>query len=158
MEKHNKGIKPEVLEMSGKILECLKIDGRNGAITAEDNTFEKTLPEDLTMDIVNKVSDHNTTFVSAGIHAMGRMAIDAMSQHKNLDSASGTINMGGKDTLAATIDRSRTYANRLQEGATDVVKYGVTDVDYTVVAGKNAGQLKKVRQAIGEYAHDHLKG
>ena len=158
MEKHNKGVNPAVLEMSGKILECLKIDGRNGAITAEENTFEKTLPEDLTMDIVNKVSDHNTTFVAAGVHAMGQMAIESMGQHKNLDSASGTIKMGGKDTLEVGIDRSRTYANRLQEGATDVVKYGVTDIDYTVVAGKNAGQLKKVKQAIGEYAHEHLKG
>lgn len=155
---HNKNIKPEVLEMSEKIKSQLKIDGRNGHITGEDNIFESTLPEDLTMETVNKVSDHNTTFVAAGVHAMGSLAVEAMKDHSHLNEATGSIKMGGKDTLDVNIERSRTYANRLQEGADDVVKHGVMDINYTVMAGKNAGQLKKVKMAIGEYAHDFLKG
>ena len=139
-----------VLDMSAIILGGLTADKDLGTVTAAEDTFEKTLPSDLTMEVVNKVQNHNTTFVAAATHAFGTVAMNAMKENAKLDTVIGTINMGGDDTLGMHYTRSKEM--HVPGKDEKVTKYGVTTIDYTVKAGKNGGELKKVRTELNELA------
>lgn len=144
-------IKPEIITMSKVIGASLTSDKKEGTIVAAPDVFEKTLPETLTMETVNAVREHNTTFVAAGAHAFGTAAIDLMSSNKKLDRVAVEMGMGGKDSVAYTMDRSKTTTDHLH-GKGEIIKYGVMTTVLENVAGKNAGQLKAVRKEMGEIA------
>lgn len=152
----NLQLKPEVASLAEILKKGISVDNQTGTGTAEDSLYDSNLPESLTPEIVKSVSDYNTTFAAAGTFAIGELAVEAMSSNKNLDRVSASIAMGGKDSLNVNVDRSREFTNHLGGGGL-TEKFGVTNVSYEVVAGKNAGQLKKARMMIGELALEQLK-
>ena len=143
-------INQTVLDMSEVIMGGLTADSNLGVVNAQEGIFEKTLPQDLTMAVVNQVANHNTTFVAAATHAFGTMAMNAMKDNSKLDTVIGTVNMGGDDTLGMHYTRSKEM--HVPGKDEKITKYGVTTVDYTVKAGKNGGELKKVRAELNELA------
>jgi hypothetical protein len=144
-----------VLDLSAKISKCISVDS-DGYGSETSPAYESNLPEDLTMDIVNSVGDYNTTFIAAGSHAFGNAAIEAMSHNNNLKEANMKIAMGGKDSVTYGFDRSKVFHNGLTDS--DVEKFGVMNIHTEFVAGKNSGQLKKVRNLLNEVALERLKG
>lgn len=144
-------IKPEVLAMSKIISSAMTADKKEGTITYNEKVFAKTLPDTLTEETVNAVREHNTTFVAAGAHAFGTAAIELMTANKKIDRIATEINMGGKDNVSYSIDRSKTSVDHLH-GKGEITKYGVLSTVLETVAGKNGGQLKAVRKEMGELA------
>jgi len=152
-------ISQEVLDMSKKIAESLTIDKKTGHGEAADGIYEANLPETLTVETVKAVTDYNTTFVAAGTHAFGTIAIEAMKSSKNLTEANVKIKMFDKDVLGVSIERSKDYNNALaKEGQPKTVtKFGVVQTVYDVNAGGNkSGQLKLVRKEIAAMASEFL--
>lgn len=149
-------LKPEVVDLASKIKAGIKLDGKTGIGAEEGNLYEANLPESITPEIVKTISDFNSTFVAAGAFAFGELAVDAMKGNKDLERASVDIAMGGKDTLSLNVDRRKTFPNHLGGGG-ETEKFGIVSASYEVIAGKNAGQLKKARTLIGEIALDSLK-
>lgn len=152
--------KPEiseaVLEMAKAIEAELTLDNKTGIVAAGEGIYEKTLPENLTIDTVKAVSTHNANFVAAGSYAVGSMAVAAMAKHKNLERVSSEIKMAGKDVLNVAVERSKDFVNHLkrdEKGEPEKsIRFGVVTTGYEVRAGKNAGELKKVRSAIADMA------
>lgn len=144
-------LKPEVTALAEKLKAGITLDSTTGIGSAKEDLYDSNLPETLTPAIVKEVSDFNTTFVAAGAFAFGSLAVEAMAGNKNLERATVEIGMGGKDNLNLSIDRSKTFNNHLAGGG-ETVKFGIVTPGYEVVAGKNAGQLKKARLLVGELA------
>jgi len=141
----------EVAALSEQLVKGITVDGKTATATAVETLYKDNLPEGLSMEAVKAVSDYNTTFVAAGTHAFGTVAIDAAKSHKKLEKVSIDIPMGVKDSLSLTFDRRQEIPNRFGNGET-IVKYGVIKPTYEVKAGKNGAQLKAARSVINELA------
>jgi len=150
-------LKPEVHELSCKLKGGMKLDKSTGLGEATSSLYEDNLPESLTPEILKEVSDYNTTFIAAGAHAFGELAVEAMSGNKKLERATIDIPMAGKDSIGYSVERHRSYPNHLGNGE-PTEKFGIVTSNYQVQAGHNAGQLKKARLIIGELALEQLKG
>lgn len=149
-------LKEDVLELSKKIEEGLKIDKKTGVGTEEGNLYEKLMPDTVNMEMVQAVHDYNSTFIPAATHAFGQMAVKAMSGNKDLTEANVELKMGVKDSLAIHVQRSRDRINHLGDGES-IVNYGETKVDYSVrAANGKGGQLKIARNLIKDLAMKKL--
>lgn len=145
----------EVATLSEQLVKGIIVDGKAATATAVETLYKDNLPAGLTMDAVKAVSDYNTTFVAAGAHAFGTVAIEAAKAHKKLEKVSIDIPMGVKDNVSYTFDRKKEIPNRFGNGET-IVKHGVITTTYEVKAGKNGAQLKAARAVINELANAAL--
>lgn len=150
-------LKQEVLDLSTKIEAAMAIDVTTGIVTTESNIYETSLPEGISLDLVNRIETHNNNFIAGAAHAVGRIGVNAMKDNTSLNSAETLIRMGGKNELGLTVERERTYRNP-KDQENPVVKNGVVSITYDVVADNDAGQVKAARQIINGLAASALKG
>lgn len=155
-EKPKSALKEHVLSLANRIEEAMKIDAKTGIVTTGESIYEQTLPEDLTIEVANKVHKHDADFIAASTHAIGRIAVDAMKGNKKLETAETVIAMAGKNSLSLHVDRTRSYPNPQDKDA-PIVKQGVVTVTYDVAADAKVGQLKIARNIISELAAAALK-
>lgn len=144
-------IKPEILAMSEIIQKELSLNKKEGTVTASDTVFEKTLPTDLTMDIVNSVGQHLKTFVPAAAHAFGRSSFEAMKAHKGTDQVKTHINMGKDDKLVLTSDR-KVVTHPPGDSTKEIMNYNRVTIDLQMRAGKSGSQIKAIRSELNELA------
>ncbi len=122
----------QVQELANKIKDSLTIDNSNGVISGptigegEPTLYEKLLPENLTPDTVKAVKTYDTQFVAGTTRAVTELAKNAYANNADLNSASHTLGMFGKDTVTVTASR---------DGSVEV---SVTNR----AADTNSGQLK----------------
>lgn len=145
-------VKDEIAVLSKAIADDLTVDAKASTMAAAEDIYSKNLPEGLSMTVVDQVRDYNTAFVAAGAHAVGKIAVEAMTTHKKLDQLSVEIGMGGKDAVHYSVDRKKVTIDQIHNKGAEIVKYGVVTTGLTVGAGKNAGQLKVARAEIGALA------
>ncbi len=150
-----------VVTMAKTIKENMEFDTTSGIGSEKEGAklYEKCLPDDLSIETINKVTDHNANFIAAGSLAFGEMVVDHMKKDKKMDSASATIKMSGGNKVEYSVDRQKQYVNRIpgspNNGET-INKYGVVTTHYTVKGGHNSGALKEARKTIEEYAAEAL--
>lgn len=156
VETKTKSVDESVLALSAKIEEGVKLDKKLGTGEQTSELFDENLPEGLTTEHVKSLTNYSTTFVAAGTHAFGKLAVEAMKGNKTLKEANISIRMAGKDTLDINVLRSKEYSNPLVKDSEPVTKYGVVTAKYEVHAGANRAQLKVVRNTIAELAMAHL--
>ena len=155
-EEVKKGVAAVVLDLSKKIITELSVQ-KDGTTNVADGLYVKTLPEGLTEDTVKAVSKHNGNFIAATAHAIGHLALDAMSKDKKLETVSAHVPTIGHDYVDVAVHRQKSFVNP-QDTANPIVKNGVLDVKYHVQSGvAKAGQLKHVRAALAEEAAKALK-
>lgn len=142
-------IKPEVLELSEALEKELIIDTATGE-GKEEGLYLKHLPEGLTPEIDKAVDEYRTTFVAAGTHAFGKLAVNAMNDNSNLNSANVIFDIGHKNKLTVGVQRCAEFT----KPGTDekVVRFGAVSAKYETHGATNAGELKKVRMDIAELA------
>jgi hypothetical protein len=151
-------VKQEVLDMAAKIEALMKSDKAGIISEANNDVFEKTLPEDLDLATVNRVHDHETTFIAGAVHYVGQTAIGMMAEDKDLKSVTSGIKMAGRNSLNVQIDRTKEYTNHLSGNGEKTVKYGAATIAYDVRGSKKSGgQLKAVTQSLAELAMSQLK-
>lgn len=150
-----------VVSMSKIISEGVEFDKTAGIITEREGAdlYKKCLPDDLPIELVNRVVDQNANFITAGSLAIGEMVVDHMAKDKKMDSATATIKMSGTNKIEYNVDRNKTYVNRIPGSPTNgeaIQKFGVTSSHYVVKGGHNSGTLKEARKTIEEYAMEAL--
>ena len=145
----------ETLALAEAIRTDLSIDAQ-GTGTSKIDLYNTHLPEDLTPQIVTRVSDYNSTFTAAGTYAFGQVSAEAMRADPNLTKTGIDIPMGN-DTLKIGVERERSWKNPTAPDGPRVVKHAVVSTAYEVRAGRNAGQLKAAREAISELGAEYLK-
>ena len=145
--KHN----PEIVEK----IQAAITGAETGIAQVADTVYNDCLPEGLTPETVQQVSDYTTVFVASGQEAAGNAALEALKKNKKLDSVSVNLPMGSFGQTDFTIHRSKEVTIPPAEKggeATKEVQYGVTRCNVSFVAGKNSGLLAKARDAIKEQA------
>jgi hypothetical protein len=142
-------LKPNVQRIADIMNKELSID-KTGVPTVGEGLFEKTLPENLTMDVCENVGNHNSDFIAAGAHTTGMLAVSAMKAGKNLTEVAVTIPMSGKDSVDYRVLREKTFPG--VGGSEPVTKHGVVQTSYDCYAGSNKGGLKAARDMVAEHA------
>jgi len=152
-------IAPHILQLADKIEQDMELDSKTGIgkESGDISLYDKYLPDSLTPAIVQEVKEYDATFVPASTLACGRMANKAAAEDPNFVAATFTMKGGHKDTIIHGWDRQRTYANRLAGDGAEVTKHGVITTTFETRAGKNAGQLKSVREQVASMMEELAK-
>ena len=103
-------ISEDVRSMAKLISENIEID-KTGAGSEKEPIYEKTLPSDLTIETVKKVSDHNTNFVAAGALAFGEQSLKAMEKHDKVEETNLKLSMVGRDHVEYNMQRHREFSS-----------------------------------------------
>lgn len=112
-----------------------------------DKVIESTLPEGITMEMVNKVQNHENVVVTALARAWGEKAISEMGGNEETR-MEGKFKFG-ENLLTVTTNRSRTHANP-RDPSTPVVKYGYTTVSVRSNRGSDYDKVVKELSVLGE--------
>ncbi len=126
-----------------------------GVAQASDTVYNENLPEGLTPETVQQVSDYTTVFVASGMEAAGNASLAAMKKDKKLDSVSVNLPLGAFGQADYVVHRSKEVTIPPTEKggeATKEVQFGVNRCNVSFIAGKNSGLLGKARDAIKEEA------
>ena len=126
-----------------------------GTAQAGDEVYNANLPEGLTAETVQQVSDYTTVFVASGMEAAGAVALAAMKKDKKLDSVNVNLPLGAFGQADCSVYRSKEVTIPPAEKggeATKELQFGVNRCSVSFVAGKNSGLLGKARDAIKEQA------
>ncbi len=127
----------------------------SGVITVPKDFYEKTLPEGISLTEVKKLQAHNSELVSAGVIALGELAVPHLGKHADLKEASISIT-AGRDELSAVLTRNKQQRNP-QSGETTEV-YGSTAVKWrTTGTAGSRGSLATSRQYVLGLASKSLK-
>ena len=96
-------------EINNDLVKTIKgsLSGTN-VIESKDSVFEETLPEGLTPEVVKKVNDHVTDFVTAGYVAFAQHSADVMASNKDIDETTGTLGTGALGDITYSFDRQKT--------------------------------------------------
>lgn len=121
--------------------------------TSKGSVFNDNLPENLTPEIVENVSDYVTDFVACGLEAVGRYSIKAMVADKELKDVTATIGMGAFGEVSYDINRERLVTP--PKGDPVVVKGGSRHA-VAFIAGKNSGALAAAKKSIKALADEAL--
>lgn len=149
-------LKAETLELSKKILDNVEIDSKTGKGVEKENCFLQNLPATVTEEAVKDLEDYRTTYSSAATHAFGSLSIQALEKNADLSKTEIDLSFGVKDKLELSFDRSRSYPNTIAGNGEKIVKFGVVTAGVTMAATHNAGELKKVKNLLGQLAFDAL--
>lgn len=139
-------IKTDVIAVKDIAKANMTVDSASGAVVLAEGTFEKTLPEGLTVETYKAHNKHRDTYL-AGVHmAVGELGLEASEANKNLDQVSLTTNILA-DTFTTKVKRTRVGRNPAKPGE-EVTTHGASSSNYTVNGAANKGQLKQVRLSI----------
>ncbi len=147
-------IKETVKALASSLKEEFSYDPTTHTITGE-KSFENHLPDGMSIGTVNDVHDYETRFVSASGLAVGQMAIEAMAKDKGIEKITGSFPMGKKNEVSHTTTREKKFTN-IADPKSPIHKHGDLSTTYTVYAGLNQGELKKVRAELHGIAEEQL--
>jgi len=151
-----KSLKPEVQELSDKILKGLELSKDEGIIAETKSNYLENLPEGVTPDVDASLSDYRTKFVAASAHAVGVIAGDALHNKKKLDTVTAELMMGPHDVVRHSVERTKDYVFGSGAERKTITKVGVITTEVDVKGGHNSGQLKTARFIVGQLISEKL--
>lgn len=148
-------IKEAVKTLSENIKKELKYDKDSHTIKSENSVYSENLPDGITMDTVEKVNHYDVTFVAATGMAVGEMAIHQMAKEKTVEQISAEFPMSKHNNVTHVVTRERTFTN-IADPNNPIPKWGDLATKVTIQAGRNQGELKKVRNTLHDLGMEHL--
>lgn len=127
--------------------------GEGGLNTVPKEVYVEHLPEGVDMNTVESVMGHNERMTAALTLANGEYALDAMKKDKSLQKVSTTMKYGKFGEATSSLERSAEGRKSVAD-PTIITRYGVTSTKVKTTAGKNRGDLKKVRESLAQQAAD----
>lgn len=145
--------------MADKIYSTLQ-RADNSTITASESIYQDCLPENLTLETVMNVRQHDGDFIAASTKAVGDYAVNQMANTKEITELTSKINIGGKDNVSTTVLRTKEFTNSFaKEGEPKTItKHGVVTTTVELQHTRNIGALKQARNDISELAAKMLAG
>lgn len=144
-----------IKKLAEQIGERLKID-EAGNGTVDPNVYVETLPEDLSMDTVEKVRDHDCAFAVASTQAFGQAAAKVLVGDKADQTGTCVFPMGQKHYQIEVAVTGRDEIRK--PGSSDpnekITRYGVVKqiIDTAVDPKSRTGSMGIVSRAIAEAA------
>lgn len=138
-------INATVTELSAKLAE--KISYVDGKLVIDQDAYVTTLPEDISVEMVRKVHEHNSNFFPAVTLAVGDVSTPILKKDKKLDSLHLEVPMLDKDHFDVTMQRSRTFPN--PQGGEAVKTWGYVSASLTT-------QSARASRGVMTHVRDHL--
>lgn len=138
--------------LANSILEYLKSEDGTITETESHGAYNKNLPEGITPDTVEALSNYNAKFVSAAHAAVGEMAADIFAKDKKRENVQAQIGFFGKnDTIEIDVSRKETFTNHYaKEGEPkEVVKPLFMSTTVNIKSAKGIG-LKAIKQELSK--------
>ena len=121
------------------IAEKMQFDKGNGVISFEEDYFESTLPEGMTMAMVKGVQKHSAALMAATTVAVGTQAAEAFEGDPDLSEVTASYKVGG-DRVQVVMTRPTEENKGIAPVRNIVDVYGAGD----------RGELKKARKFVGD--------
>lgn len=146
----------QVVAMSDKIYEEISVKDGQWSEKEGADLFYTTAPEHLSKEILDDARDHRDVFIAGSIHAAGRAAIEAMTADANCKLVTGQISLGGKDHLAVTAERDKSFPVPGKNGETITKPLHISQKLH-VEGVRNVGSVSKVHDTLSELAESAFK-
>lgn len=137
-----------IKDLAVSIRSGLNFDAEGVGSTAED-TFERSLPEDLPLDVVKKVQNHILDFADATGLALGEAGLDHLKDNADLKSVSVKIKAG---TDAISSEFFRGVERRNPTNGETFIKRGVLTTKLSTGVGAGRGNYKRIQDDLSERA------
>lgn len=142
-------------ELVEKIYASLELNA-DGKVETSVDTYTENLPivgdAQITPEQADAVHDYDTVYVASSVEALGKKAVDIMTEDKKPSDVTGAVSMRGFGEVIVKTNRERA----MTVAGKDTVVKGGTSVDVAFIAGKNAGLLANAKQRIKEIANEKL--
>lgn len=138
-------IKAEVLALSEKLAAGITADA-TGVFTADALAYANNLPEGITKETLEALSEYNKQFIPAAAHAVGLKGIEVMSANKDLQDVSCFFPSVNKDGFDFKMNRETPGINGADPS------YGSMRAKVVIHAAGNRGQYAKVKTLMSEKA------
>lgn len=143
-------ISEKTIKMAEMLKGKISIDNDNGVAKTADDTFESTLPEGMTLEMVDSVFDHIKTVSEGFVKATGEAAEEYLKKHKEVEQVSNTLKVGKGMAVDVAYDRKINRRKSVTD-PTMIDVYGATSVKMTVKS-RTSAEMKRVRDALSESA------
>lgn len=140
-------LKPQIIDLSNKLKGFMKVE--NEGIEVAKDAFEKTLPDDLPVEMVKKTLNHLTDTTAAFTLAAGEMAEDMCKADKSVSDVSAKLKILNHGSVVSDYSRHSTRPTSITD-RTPVDVYGGVKTRVKLNAQKNSGELSKVRSTLAE--------
>lgn len=124
--------------------------GDNGIATTAPDWYEQNLPENVTMDLIRTIQEHNSAVVAAQPIALAELGLPVMKQNPALSQISASLTAGA-DTIATDIVREYQHGKQTIQG--HVISSFTTNA-----AGTNRGELALAVKHVRSMAAEQLTG
>lgn len=151
-----KKIPQNVLDLADKMEKHLILEKNTITDKPEETAFAATLPDNLTMQMVADLENHNRLFIQAGNLALGRMANNAIAADPTLNEVTGDIAFGVNNRLKSVTDRTRTQHVPSTDGTTK--QQEIKGNTYCFVRVKGADRADPVIKQIRNELRDEANG
>lgn len=140
-------INAQTRAMADAIKPLLSIAGSN--VERPDDLYAKTLPDNLTMAVVEQVQEHRQNFLAAAELAVGELAIDAMKADKAVDQV--TLNLKVcRDKAGVTVHRN--FETQAPGASEKIMNHGWVTSSYKAKASSQAAHVRAAMKAAGAAA------
>lgn len=135
------------------------VEGTNGTINTPEGIWEKALDMGgVDAETFKKAKAVEEDFATGSADAIGKLAVTAMKDHKDLQRVQSTMSMFHKDKLRVSVERERSYPVPNDPEAAPVVKHGVMTLKHEVYGTRtNVGQIASVFDNVNKLAAEALK-
>jgi len=147
--------KEDTANMAKAIKGSLKIqvsesDPSLGLAIFEPDTYPKALPEDITVETIEKLQRHDSVFASGGALGFGEACVDFAKKHPGVERITGTIQTVGKDNFELDFRRQAEYPKIGGAPGEKSVKHAVVTIAHNTYSTRPVGELKKVKTHLAE--------
>jgi hypothetical protein len=144
-----------IKDLSTKLAEKFTIV--DGKLVIDPDAYTQTLPENISVETLKQVHDHNSNFYPAVSLAAGNAARQAMALDKTIEEMHVEVPMLGGDRFNLTAHRSRTFPIPKSDKVT--LQYGTLSATLvTQSARASRGAMNHVRDYLAAEALKVLGG
>jgi hypothetical protein len=146
-------LKPATEELAARIKKELTFDHKSGVATITKDFYASTLPEGITVNLIEQLQDHNTVIAAAAGLAFGQASETFLKKNKDFPRTEFELPTVRKDGFEFTYDRTRQVPTRNADGTTGTrAAHGMLRVGYRTYGAESVGELKKVKSLLSESA------
>lgn len=154
-------IKDSTLALSKLIKGNLKIevssdDPSQGLAIFEPNTYISTLPEDITVEMIEKLQSHDSSVATATHLGFGEACVDFSKKHPGVERITGTLTTVGKDSYDLDFRRQAEYPKPKGAPGEKITKHAVVTIGHNTYSTHPVGELKKVKNFLADLGAQHL--
>lgn len=167
----NRELPAHIKDLASKIKAGISVDSKTGIgkeIDEPGKLFKQNLPDGVTQEMVKKVNNYTSDFVTATTVAAGELSIQALKENDDLDTVTTKVATMNRNVVMTSVKRGRVYNDYgnpkevikndkgeiVETIPSEGVKIGFVKTGYRSSFDRNSGNLKLARNLISQLAEE----